>query len=451
MKLQPVRPSRPTSLLTQLIEAPDLVQQVRELPTESFAALVRAVGVEDAGEIVALATTEQLVAAFDEDLFVNDRPGEREAFDPERFAVWLEVLLEAGDAVAAGRVAELSEDFVTQALASQVLVLDNEALMLRMDGGGADARMADKALQSALCEEIDGYLLISRRHEGWDAVLTLILALDRDHRALLERVLDRCSDAASELVEDLEALTTVLTQEASLAEDVEAEREDRRSREGHVEPRQARAFLALARTPDAASDPAARDPLTRAYFRQLERHVAPAPGRAGPTPRPVRELLGHVAADAPGLAPLPTPRSTGIQEALRRLGETDPAVLRERVEELAYLANVLVAGAEIDGRRFRPAEAAEAVLATVELGAEREALAARSGSRRAAGSATRDELAAVLRGTGADRLFRRASAELAAHATASPGFLRSPQELAAHLARTRDAARTAEHPPRRKR
>ena len=34
------------------------------------------IGIEDAGEIVALATTEQIVTAFDEDLFVNARPGD---------------------------------------------------------------------------------------------------------------------------------------------------------------------------------------------------------------------------------------------------------------------------------------------------------------------------------------------------------------------------------------
>ena len=75
----------PTTLLARLIGSPDLARTVRALPLGTFAALVRHVGVEDAGEIVALATTDQLVAAFDEDLFVNTRPGERETFDPRRF------------------------------------------------------------------------------------------------------------------------------------------------------------------------------------------------------------------------------------------------------------------------------------------------------------------------------------------------------------------------------
>lgn len=91
MSLTPRLPS--TALLARLIEDPDLPARIRELSSERFTALVHEVGVADAGELVALATTEQLVAAFDEDLFVNTRPGEREVFDRQRFVTWLEVLL----------------------------------------------------------------------------------------------------------------------------------------------------------------------------------------------------------------------------------------------------------------------------------------------------------------------------------------------------------------------
>ena len=55
------RPS-PTTLLARFIAAPDLVQQVRSLPNPAFAAIIRRLGVEDSGELVALATTEQLLS-----------------------------------------------------------------------------------------------------------------------------------------------------------------------------------------------------------------------------------------------------------------------------------------------------------------------------------------------------------------------------------------------------
>jgi hypothetical protein len=139
-----------TSVLTRLINAPDLVRRLRALPGPAFAALVGELGVEDAGEVLAMATAEQLVAAFDIDVFRNERPGERERFDPERFTVWLEVLMDAGGIDAARRIADLDEDLVAQALSSLVVVLDGDALMLRMSEAGILFRRASAALADRL-------------------------------------------------------------------------------------------------------------------------------------------------------------------------------------------------------------------------------------------------------------------------------------------------------------
>jgi hypothetical protein len=437
------RPSS-TTLLARLIEAPDLVRTVRELPAQAFSALVRRVGVEDAGEIVALATTEQIVAAFDEDLFANKRPGEREVFDADRFAVWLDVLLEAGDDVAARRVAELSEDFVVRALSSLILVLDHDALRRQMSEGSEAAAYADKAIESSHWEEIEGYLLVSKRSAGWDAALALILALDRDDRALLVRILDRCAAIAKEYTSDLDALTTVLTSEEAIAEDVEAEREERRSKLGYVEPRAAQGFLALARMP-LASDVASaeRDPITRAHFRDMQ----PRPSEVhevGQGSAALQGLLGR----AGGLEPTPltlparagdknaaSDASTASIEAMQLLSDGEPQSYGERMEELAYLANVLVVGAKAGRRRFRHAEAAEAVLATVAFGAELEAYERRPEESRTATRATAAELCEVLRNRSADLLFRKASSTLAVREPAgdSSGFLRSRAELDAAI------------------
>src|SRR5690606_25047755 len=247
------------------------------------AALIRKVGLEDTGELVALATIEQLVHAFDHDLFVNEHAGERESFDVGRFAVWLEILLEAGDDVAADRVAQLDEDFVAHALSGLLLVLQEDELRQRLDEAEVDeSRQIDKVLESALTEDLDGYVLIARQSDGWDAALSLLLALDRTHHALLVRLLDRLARVGSSTLDDLDELSSVLSEGESLAEDVEAAREDRLSRQGYVEPQAARAYLALAAKPLEPADGApARDPLTRAYFRELQRSQ-PAAAGAGP-------------------------------------------------------------------------------------------------------------------------------------------------------------------------
>jgi hypothetical protein len=453
--LKPVNssPSPYRTLMGRLLDTPGLVQTLQALPGPRFAALVQTVGLEDAGELIAMATTEQLVSAFDEDLFRNQKPGERETFDPERFVTWLEVLLEAGEAVAARRVADLSPDFVVAALSSLVLVLDHDALLSRISEGGRAARYADKAIESSLSEEIDGYLLVARRAEGWDAALGLILALDQEHRPLLERLLDRCAELCRGYIDDLDALHDVLSAGDSLAEDVEAEREERRSRRGYVEPRAARSFLALCQ--QTLSSPilaTPRDPISAAYFR--ERRIDPEPsavttGQAAtsraddlltallhegdaPIETSARGLLG------PGTSELPPGNAAAATflAALQQLREEAPALAGSRMDELGYLANVLLAGAkssEAGGGRLRPVAAAEAVLATVALGAEIAAYSERGGTTRKPASVA--ELLRVLRLCSADVLFRGACSMLAADpAWRRQIFVRTQAELATILA-----------------
>ena len=437
--------TRTRSLLNSLVELPDLANTIRALPASIFAALVRKVGVEDAGELVALATTEQLVQAFDEDLFVSNRVGERESLDVGRFVVWLEVLLEAGDEVAADRVAELDEDFVAHALGGVALVLDEDALRNRLDEGDEDgATQVDKSLESALTEEIDGYILVGKQQDGWDAVLALVLALDRNHRALLVRLLDRLAQVGSTYLDDLDELSTVLSEGESLAEDAEAAREERRGKQGYVEARSARAFLALARKP-AHERPTDRDALTRAYFRELERdRPAAVTGSTAYVassrlpPMVLRELDelasggGRLALGSRGSAQTTT--IDIFKEALRDLGRDEPSLFGERMEELAYLANVLVAGHDRDGSRLRPTAAADAVIATVCYGALLEVRALRSKSKRTAPPSS-SEFTEVLRQREPDILFRVASSALAAGAAPavktakSSGVLYSSEEL----------------------
>lgn len=407
-----------SELLRRLVESPHLEATVRGMSARTFAATLRQIGVADAGTLVALASTEQLVSAFDEDLFTNERPGERETFDRERFVEWLEVLLEAGEERVAARFAELSEDFVLHALASLVVVLDDDALRDRMQESDDDLALAvDKSLESCLSQEIDGYLLVSRDGSGWDAVLRLVLALDREHRPLLERLLSRAARLSDALLDDLDALATTLTAAESLAEDVEAEREDRRAAQGFVEPRAARAFLELAREAPRAAE---RDPITRAYFRDLAAQPAETtPAATAGGPATVGPPLLTEAESTRGRRRSVTPSSL---EALRRVRARSQEAFDARLEEIVFLANVLAAAGAADGpTRLLAAEAAQAALATVVLGATL--------------VATSDDVAAlaeVLLREPADVSFRRAASALH-HAGRTPALVHELSEVTAAI------------------
>jgi Family of unknown function (DUF6178) len=372
------------SLLLQMLDDPQLAPQLRALPAPVLRQVILQIGLEDAGELVALSSLEQLREVFDEDLWRSPRPGQDDAFDAARFCTWLEVLLEAGDAVVADRLAQLSEDFLIFAFSRLLRALHTAevAASIRDDD---EAGLIDKVLEAEGCQELGDYLIVARIDNGWDGVWTTLVALDERHPELARAVLQRCWLATREQAEGTGGLYEVLTGEEQLLEDARAEREERRAARGYVAPADARAFLGLARRASAEPE---TDPITRAYFRELQPEPE-APGlagvgTAGMRAAPVRRLL----ADA-GIEPAPEDASfsgdTLFRSTVAELAGSDPTAHQRVVEELAYLANVLVAGDT--SRAWQPVEAAERVLELCDAGLRtllaREAGAARSDAREA--------------------------------------------------------------------
>jgi hypothetical protein len=378
-----LRTDQPTArqLLARILDEPSLVATIQELPPRALGKLIEHVGLEDCGEIIALATTEQLRQIFDDDLWRSDRPGQDEAFDAERFGLWLEVMLEAGEDFVVQKLMELPLDLVTLAFHRHVLVLSIDQLQAEMEES-EDAERIDKALEGYQYEEFDEYQVISRRHAGWDSIVTILIALDKEDHAFLDRILERCCDLSSATIEDNGGLYEVLTSEEMLETDLAADREDRRAAEGFVAPSQAASFLALCRsTPPDEVLARPRDAVTRAYFREL----APAPtaqgnARAVPSLGLERALAELDVGDVPraarpvflleGRSGTTGDGSAIFRTALASLHDSDPKRYAERVEELAYLANVLVAGHVVDGRAVRPFEAVVIVAEVCNLGLE---------------------------------------------------------------------------------
>ena len=112
------------SLMARLLNTPDLPAIVPRLPPEVLYRVIQTCGLEDCSEFVALATPAQLGRVFDLDLWRARTPGLEERFDPDRFGVWLEVLLDAGAGVAADALAGLDPDLVVGGFAQHIAVFD---------------------------------------------------------------------------------------------------------------------------------------------------------------------------------------------------------------------------------------------------------------------------------------------------------------------------------------
>jgi hypothetical protein len=385
--------STPRRVLERLLGAPRLAELVKRLDPKLLHQLVRQCGLEECGEILALATTEQLTRIFDDDLWASSRPGIEEELDAERFGLWLEVLAEPGPDLAAHKLAGLEFDFVTAAVSRLALVFDQELAIVRNAAGelgseyeGFDDAMVDAMLASAVSHELGGYTIVARRGEGWDALVSVLASLDHNHHDFFGRLMQRCVRLSTEYIVDNGGLYDVLSSDQQVLADAAGSREDRQETEGYVPPSQATAFLRIARGPRDIAEPA-MDPVTAAYFRELAARSAARPKMPPPAPasaeaddleREIRELL--TSGDDTPAARRPQPlllRSGGderlshVRRHLFRLHEEDAGAYSKCTEELAYLANVLLSGCSFQSRRFRSVEAADAALAVCNLGLER--------------------------------------------------------------------------------
>ncbi len=339
----------PRHSLARLLGRSDLAQVVPSLDPKVLHHLVRSCGLEECGEVLALATSEQLTQIFDEDLW-DGAPGAADQFDIDRFALWLEVLAEAGDGVAARKLAAMDFDFVTAALSLQFLVLDQEILLLeRADSefefGGYDpveGALERRGVTDRESLELGGYTIIAKRRDSWDAILSILTSLNHGHPVFFGRIMQRCCQISTEWIVDNGGLIEVLTSDQQVMDDIAGAREERRRQQGYVSPSDAAAFLKQAR----------------------QRRDAPWDVNAGGSAEPSTLL-------SPAVPPGGEDRFSRVRALLLFVRDHDPAAYARRNEELSYLANVLMAGCSFQSRRFQPSEAASAVLAVCNLALEK--------------------------------------------------------------------------------
>lgn len=344
-------------LVGHILENPRLLAAVRELPGRALGALINSVGLEDSSELVALASYEQLEAVFDEDLWRAEPGRWEEQFDSARFGLWLHAFWEAGGGAVVRFLTKLPEEFVILAIHRLVLVIDIDGMAAEMSEVDEDNDRVEKALDSCTCEEWEEFRLISRDEFTWDEVSQALLALDRDHHQLLRRILERCAAMSFEWIEGNGGLYSVLTSDEMLEGDLGS-------------------LLRL---------------LERANVLESTHHpqLVEAPRRQGKSGAIVKTSA---------------PFERLLDGALATLRDSDPRAYQERMDELAFLTNVLVAAPQRQTERLRPIQALERALAVVDRGLALELVTEKGASA----DERREAALSVLRKVSADWLFRRA-------------------------------------------
>jgi hypothetical protein len=364
------------SVLDRILDTPHLEHVVPRLQPDLLHRVIQSCGLEDCGELVVLATPEQLTRIFDLDLWRSAQPGMEEQFDADRFGVWLEVLAEFGAGKAAQKLAEMDADLVIAGLAQHARVFDRAVAT------------AAHILDYELACDIGGYRLIAKRTDSWEAIVEILISLDAEHHDYFHRVMRGCR-AVSNSGFELDGLHDLLAEEDQFMFDLALDREQRRDEQGYVTPAQARAFLHMSRELRLGSEtmPAA-NPIAHAYFRSLDQTtVEHTEAEPSADPSEAAAALVDVLLEAGIIAQPPRALLNGSQDqtsddngALRRgrlmrghmqfVFDRDRAAYARRGDELTYIANAIMAGCALQGRSFTAQEAWDAAVAVCNLGLE---------------------------------------------------------------------------------
>jgi hypothetical protein len=379
------------SLLERILETPDIARVVPQLPPEMLHRVIERCGLEACGELMALATPEQVSRVLDLDLWRAAQPGVDEQFDADRFGRWLEVLMEAGDGVAARTLAGMDVDLLIAALGQSVRVFD-VATLSSVPGDGEEPAEIRPVSDGPDCE-LGGYLIVAGRTDSWDAIVGVLAVLEAEHHDHFHRVMRGCrllSNAGFEV----DGLDHLLSDREQSMFDLASDRERRREEQGYVTPAEARAFLQMSRQiPLSHSTAPAANPIAGAYWRAIEPAAAVNADRESNRLQSTSDVLPAVVDSAAALASVvdlllesgvlaqppralleggagPASRLAALQAQMGFAHSRDANVYSMRSQELAYLANTIVAGCSLQSRTFTAQEAADAAAAVCNLGLE---------------------------------------------------------------------------------
>jgi hypothetical protein len=379
------------SALARLIDTPHLAQVVRHLTPDVLHQVIRYHGLEACGALVAAATPQQVTAILDLDLWRPAAAGGSERFDAARFGDWLEALIEESEAVAARVIAEMDESLAITGLSRYVRVFDPGIFEPTFS---SDDDLEWSGLKSVDDTEVEigGYVIRARTRDTWDALVSLLAALNDNHPRAFHALMRGCRDLSHSTPEE-DGLDSLLRAPEQALHDAAVEREQRRTQLGYLSAGDARAFLQTVRQPARRGTSAAVSPIAAAYFRDLNEAIASATESdsavAGNRPEvPVAdaeiaealEAVVEVMAEAGVAAAQPRallgPAGSGagvmhIEQLMAHVFTAHPAAYLARNQELTFLANALLAGCSVYTRPFTIREAWDAAVGVCNLGLDR--------------------------------------------------------------------------------
>ena len=386
MQNRPLTGAR-SRLLQTLRDDPAFPSLLRTLQPAALARLVERVGLNDAGDLMALAPIRNLLQALDESLWKSPLPGGADVFDADELVDWLEAWNEIGDEFVADRLAAMSDEYRALCLSHLVSVGVHHTLaFLAIPDDEVDIER-DTLEPIGSCVLYGPYRVAPAIEDAWDVV-----------HASLDAMWTHCPECLLHTLGRLDGAESMLAAQESrqqLTIDIASERERHRENLGYVTAPGACAFLLFVAT--ASMEELAA---LRAYDEETRRHLATFGASddaaspihtpendddeqeqgepehdEGPQLQRLRSRAGaRTGADPAGRAAADRSersRAPALTALLTELAETDQSAFERCARELAYLANVLKLGVRVRGATMSDIEARDAAYGACERGLER--------------------------------------------------------------------------------
>jgi hypothetical protein len=357
-----------------------------QLPPRTTASLFQRIGISDAAELMTMVAPDSLLRTLDESIWKKPQPSQAEQVDTEELVEWFETWNEIGEEFMLERINAMSDDYLVLLLSCLIRVESEQLSGASDDEYFVEADIDDRARYAEF--------LVQPINSGHQDTLNIVLNamwLDSRERVLL--LLDRLATTPDTEDRHRGWTTTLL--------DVEFERRSFREARGYVSPSDARDFLAHADTllPRQILEMSEYDFHTQRHFNAM----AHSSFSANPILRSEEEqldapneiegsdLVSLSVSDSemnallaalrtaellePNEAPLLLTTSSASTElslvtGLRRLAAEHSESFQRRTQELAYLANVLLAAGSVDDDQLSDKDAKDAAFALCALGYE---------------------------------------------------------------------------------
>lgn len=377
-------PQRPiddaaSRLLQTLQDNPALPALLRNLQPAALARLVDRIGLNDAGEVMALAPTQKLLQALDESLWKSPQPGVAEMFDAGELVNWLEAWNDSGATFVAERLAAMTDEYRALCLSHLVSVRVHHTLAFLAIPDDEVDRERDTLQPVGSCALYGPYMVVPTVEDEWEIVQASLDALWTEDAECLLHTLG--------MLDGAESMLAASEVRRRLRIDVSHERERVRENLGYVTATGASAFLVFVATASieelaalSAYDEETRRHLAAFGAFQIESAADDDATESAPDTATVEQMqqlrtaLEREELLIPQSALLLTDQQAGkhcvLTQALSELAATDQPAFERCARELAYLANVLKIGVAVNEAPMSDSEARDAAYAACAVGLE---------------------------------------------------------------------------------